>query len=186
MRRGMGPFFAVILLAVFASISSADLADIKTAGELRHLGVPYANFVTGDGEGLDTEILKRYCQYIGVKYRYVITDWDNVISDLSGKKIGLQGGGLEIGGSVPVKGDIIGNGFTTMIPWRMEVFNYSAPYFPSSIWVLARADSKLQPIQPTMDPEKDVTATRALLNGREVLSIRNTWVDVNLYNLTDV
>lgn len=185
MRRGMGPFFAIILSAVFASVSSADLADIKTAGELRHLGVPYANFVTGDEEGLDTEILKRYCQHLGVKYRYVRTDWDTVISDLSGKKIGLQGGRLEIGGSVPVKGDIIGNGFT-MIPWRKEVINYSAPYFPSAIWVVARADSKLQPIQPTMDPEKDVTATRALLNGREVLSIRNTCVDVNLYSLTDV
>jgi ABC-type amino acid transport substrate-binding protein len=185
MRRGTKPLLTAILFVISTSYSLADLEEIKTKGELRHLGVPYANFVTGDEEGLDTQILRLYCQKIGVKYRYIRTDWDNVICDLSGKNIMLQGGRVEIVGNAPVKGDIIGNGLT-MIPWRMEVINYSTPYFPSAIWVVARADSRLQPIQPTRDPKKNVEATMSLLKGREVLSIKNTCVDVNLYNLTDV
>lgn len=183
-------FRMVFVLWLFLSLCStwtcaADLDEIKAKGELRHLGVPYANFVTGDGDGLDTRILKLFCHRIGVEYRYVKTDWENVISDLSGKKIALRDGRVEVLGDAPVKGDIIGNGLT-VIPWREKVIDYSTPYFPSAIWVIAKADSALQPIVPTMDSEKDIAATKALLKGRNVLSIRNTCVDVALYDLPDV
>jgi hypothetical protein len=166
-------------------LSLADLDEIKARGYLKHIGVPYANFVTGDGEGLDTEILKLYAQSIGVKYQYVKTDWDNVIGDLSGKKVKVKDGKPEVIENVPVKGDIIGNGLT-VIPWRQEIIDYSTPYFPNMIWVVARADSPLHPIKPTKDLKKDVENTRSLLKGKDVLGIRNTCVDLSLYNLEDV
>ena len=179
----------VILLILFSCLivvspCMADLDEIKARGELRHLGVPYANFVTGDGDGLDARILKMYSEKIGVKYRYVKTDWDTVIGDLSGKKFVVRGDNVEFTGEVPVKGDIIGNGLT-FIPWREKIINFSHPYFPSAIWVVAKADSPVKPIQPTSDPKKDVEVTRDLLKGREVLGIKNTCVDLDLYNLKD-
>lgn len=181
--------FTVILLFLFsclmiASPCLADLDEIKARGELRHLGVPYANFVTGDGDGLDARILKMFSERIGVKYRYVKTDWDTVIGDLSGKKFVVRGDNVEFTGEVPIKGDIIGNGLT-LIPWREKIINFSNPYFPSAIWVVAKADSPVKPIQPTSDPKKDVEVTRDLLKGREVLGIKNTCVDLDLYNLKD-
>ncbi|MGD9819375.1 MAG: transporter substrate-binding domain-containing protein [Desulfomonilaceae bacterium] len=169
---------------VMIPVCSADLDQIMAKRELSHLGVPYANFVTGDGEGLDAAIIKLYCKKIGVNYVYVKTDWDTVISDLSGKKFKMQGGKVEITGETPVKGDIIGNGLT-VIPWRQQIINYSTPYFPSAIWVIAKADSPLKPIQPTSDPKKDVEAIRDLLKGKEVLGIKNTCVDLDLYNLSE-
>jgi len=183
--RGLltGLFVGIFNVAV-AACCIADLQDIKAQGELRHLGVPYANFVTGDGEGLDTQIIKLYCRKIGVAYRYVKTDWDNVISDLSGKRVALKGDRIDVLEKVPVKGDIIGNGLT-VIPWRQQVIDFSTPYFPSAIWVVARADSPLRPIQSTMDTNRDVEQTRLLLKGKEVLSIRNTCVDLALYDLND-
>ncbi len=182
-------YLAAMLVFLFVCLTTvpcclADLDEIKARGELRHLGVPYANFVTGDGEGLDARILKMYSEKIGVKYRYVKTDWDTVIGDLSGKKFVVSGDNVEFTGEVPVKGDIIGNGLT-VIPWRLKIINFSQPYFPSAIWVVAKADSPVKPIQPTSDPKKDVEVTRDLLKGREVLGIKNTCVDLDLYNLKD-
>ncbi len=182
-------YLAAMLIFLFVCVTGvpcclADLDEIKASGELRHLGVPYANFVTGDGEGLDARILKMYSEKIGVKYRYVKTDWDTLIGDLSGKKFVVRGDNVEFTGEVPVKGDIIGNGLT-LIPWRQKIINFSQPYFPSAIWVVAKADSPVKPIQPTSDPKKDVEVTRDLLKGREVLGIKNTCVDLDLYNLKD-
>ncbi len=177
------PAFLFMWLTIVPSCL-ADLDEIKARGELRHLGVPYANFVTGDGEGLDALILKMYSEKIGVNYRYVKADWDTVIGDLSGKKFAVRGDTVELTGEVPVKGDIIGNGLT-FIPWREKIINFSKPYFPSAIWVIAKADSPVKPIQPTSDPKKDVEVTRDLLKGREVLGIKNTCVDLDLYNLKD-
>ena len=182
-------YLAAMLIFLFVCVMGvpcclADLDEIKASGELRHLGVPYANFVTGDGEGLDARILKMYSEKIGVKYRYVKTDWDTLIGDLSGKKFVVRGDNVEFTGEVPVKGDIIGNGLT-VIPWRQKIINFSQPYFPSAIWVVAKADSPVKPIQPTSDPKKDVEVTRDLLKGREVLGIKNTCVDLDLYNLKD-
>ncbi len=185
MRWRFRLILGAILGLLMVSLSLADLDEIKARGYLRHIGVPYANFVTGDGEGLDTEILKLYAKSIGVKYQYVKSDWDNVIGDLSGKKVKVKDGKPEVIENVPVKGDIIGNGLT-VIPWRQEIIDYSTPYFPNMIWVVARADSPLHPIKPSKDLKKDVENTRSLLKGKDVLGMRNTCVDPNLYNLEDV
>ncbi|GAB6162936.1 hypothetical protein JCM12298_20960 [Desulfothermus naphthae] len=42
--------FSAIFLAA-QSIYAFDLPEIKKRGVIRHLGVPYANFVTGAGDG---------------------------------------------------------------------------------------------------------------------------------------
>jgi len=167
---------------VFAPGTQADLRQIKESGVLRHLGIPYSNFVTGDGDGLDVEILKMYSSEIGVQYEHVQTSWETVISDLSGKRIIPKGDEVEIMGQAPVKGDIIGNGLT-VLPWRKEVIHFSFPYFPSAIWVVARSNSDLKPIKPSGDQAQDVVLTKNLLIGRQVLGIRDTCLDPDLYNL---
>ena len=166
----------------FVPGTQADLRQIKESGVLRHLGIPYSNFVTGDGDGLDVEILKMYSSEIGVQYEHVQTSWEAVISDLSGKRIIPKGDEVEIMGQAPVKGDIIGNGLT-VLPWRKEVIHFSVPYFPSAIWVVARANSDLIPIKPSGDQAQDVVLTKNLLIGRQVLGIRDTCLDPDLYNL---
>ena len=59
---------AVMLCCCMASALAADLAEIRQRGVLRHLGVPYANFVSGFGDGLDVELLKGFAANIGVRY----------------------------------------------------------------------------------------------------------------------
>ena len=82
----------------------ADLSEIKERGVLRHLGVPYAHFVTGSGDGMDVEMVKLFAKHLGVRYEYVKTSWKDVIGDLSGKKVKSRGKDVEILGHVPVKG----------------------------------------------------------------------------------
>lgn len=171
--------------AVVVSSAAADLKAIREIGMIRHLGVPYANFVTGDGDGLDTEIIKLYAEEIGVTYKYIKSSWATVISDVSGKEVLPKGDEVDIIGESEVTGDIIGNGLT-FLPWRAKVIDYSLPYFPTAIWVVARADSDLKPIPPSDDIKSDVEATKALLMGREVLGVRNTCVDPKLYDLKEV
>jgi ABC-type amino acid transport substrate-binding protein len=175
-------FITTAIGCMLASQTQADLTQIKQAGVLRHLGIPYSNFVTGDGDGLDVEILKMYAAAIGVQYRHVPTTWESVISDLSGKTIIPRGDEVEILGKAPVKGDIIGNGLT-VLPWRKKVIHFSSPYFPSAIWVVAGANSDLKPIKPSGDHAQDVIFTKRLLEGRQLLGIRDTCLDPDLYNL---
>ncbi|MFA6223513.1 MAG: transporter substrate-binding domain-containing protein [Desulfomonilaceae bacterium] len=173
---------SVIIGLVFTPLTRADLDHIKISGVLRHLGVPYSNFVTGDGDGLDVDILKLYASEIGVRYEHVLTSWETVIGDLSGKRVIPNGDEVEITGETPVKGDIIGNGLT-VLPWRKKVINFSDSYFPTAIWVVARADYDLNPIRPTGDPAKDVLLTKNLLKGKQILGIRETCLDPGLYNI---
>ena len=46
--------------------SPRDLSQIKAAGVLRHLGVPYANFVTGSGDDLDVELMQLFAKRTGL------------------------------------------------------------------------------------------------------------------------
>jgi len=178
-------FGMAFLFLLQAPLATADLKEIREAGVIRHLGVPYANFVTGDGDGLDVEIIQRYAQTLGVKYEYVSTSWARVIADLSGVNVLPRGDSVEIAGPAPVRGDIIGNGLT-VLKWRSQVIDFSSPYFPTAIWVIARDDSGLKPLQPTGDTAKDIEVTRLILAGKEVLGIPSTCVDPQLYGLKDV
>ena len=48
------------LIGHTAITKAAALNEIKARGELRHLGIRYANFVTGDGDGFDVELMQGF------------------------------------------------------------------------------------------------------------------------------
>ncbi|MBU0986729.1 MAG: transporter substrate-binding domain-containing protein [Proteobacteria bacterium] len=174
----------MLALIFWGSAFGADLSEIKKRGVLRHLGVPYANFVTGSGDGLDVELIKRFAEHLGVKYEYVKTDWENVIGDLAGKKVQPEGNDVTILGEMPVRGDLIANGLTKM-PWRQKVVDYSTATFPTQVWLVARSDSDMNPIKPFGDIDKDIVQVKALLNKRCVLGIAKTCLDPSLYGLKE-
>jgi ABC-type amino acid transport substrate-binding protein len=182
-----GLIWTIMILLPLAAVGSAwatDLKDIKERGVLRHLGIPYANFVTGSGDGLDVELTKLFAQYLGVKYQYVEASWDSVIGDLTGKRVKAQGDDIKILGEVPIKGDIIANGFT-ILTWRQKIVDFSTPTFPSQIWLVAKADSPLKPIIPHEAVEEDIAAVRAMLKGRSLLGKASTCLDPKLYDMKD-
>jgi ABC-type amino acid transport substrate-binding protein len=176
-------FLAVVLslICLGTAASGADLPEIKERGVLRHLGVPYANFVTGSGDGLDADLIRLFAQHLEVQYHWVKTSWAELIGDLTGKRVNPKGNGVEILGAVPVKGDLAASGIT-VLPWREKVVDF-VPDFPTQIWLMARADSPLQPIQPSGSLKKDIAQVKALLRGRQVLGMSNTCLDTGLYNL---
>jgi ABC-type amino acid transport substrate-binding protein len=167
--------FCTLPLAALSAFAG-DLPDVKKAGVLRHIGVPYANFVSGSGDGMDVEIIKLFAKQLGVKYEYVKSDWGTVVEDLVGKKVKAKGDEVEFGESVPVKGDLIANGFT-ILPWRQKAVDFSVPTFPSQIWLVARADSKMKPIKSAKNLDKDIVTTRALIKGKKVLALPKTCLD---------
>ena len=176
---------AVLFLVVFAvSALAGDLQEIKQRGVLRHLGIPYANFVSGSGDGMDVELMQRFAASIGVKYEYVMTDWGTVVEDLIGKKVEVKGTEVLFRDEVPVKRDLIANGFT-ILPWREKVVTFSNNTFPSQVWLLARADSKIAPIKPSKDIQQDITNTKALMKGVSVLTLEKTCLDPALYKLAE-
>jgi len=191
-RKKRALFFATTLLCITAMLvipprgfaSGSDLPDIKKRGVLRHLGVPYANFVTGSGDGMDVELVKRFAENLGVRYEYVKTSWENMIGDLTGKKVEPKGIDVTILGDVPVKGDLIANGLTK-IPWRQKVVAFSIPTFPTQVWLVARADSPIKPIKPTGDIDKDIIQVKELLKDRCVLGKAKTCLDPSLYRLKE-
>ncbi|MBN2644163.1 MAG: transporter substrate-binding domain-containing protein [Desulfuromonadaceae bacterium] len=171
---------ACAILLALASISSArTLDEIRQEGVLRHLGVPYANFVTGQGDGLSVELIQRFASYLGVRYEFVPTSWSNVISELTGHQVKPDGKKALIGAEVPVRGDLIANGLT-ILPWRQQVLDYSDPTFPTQVWLIAAAASPLKPITPSSD-QTDITATRLLLPGVSLMGKKNTCLDPALY-----
>jgi ABC-type amino acid transport substrate-binding protein len=173
----------IILLSIpVSAVAGADLDEIKKTGVIRHLGVVYANFVTGSGDGLDVELMKLFAQHLGVGYEFVETTWTDAIGDLTGKKVVPKGEHIEITGDTPVKGDVVATGFT-ILPWRQKVVDYSTPSFPTQIWLVTRSDSELNPIKPSHSVEKDIKAVKALLSGYSVLGIKDTCLDPCLYGV---
>jgi len=161
-----------------------DLDEIKHNGVLRHLGIPYANFVTGSGDGMDVELVKLFAKHIGVRYEFVKTDWDDVIGDLTGTKVKSMGKGIEFLATVPIKGDLIANGMT-VLSWRQRVVDFSEATFPNQVWLIARSDSPLKPIKPSGDLEKEIVAVKALIKEKSLLCKTNTCLDPALYNLEE-
>ncbi len=161
-----------------------DLDEVKASGVLRHIGVPYANFVTGSGDGMDVELMRLFADYLGVKYVYVPSTWKDVIGDLSGKRVKAVGADIEILGDTPIKGDVIANGFT-QIAWREKIVDFSTPVFPSQIWLMARADSPVRPIVSTGDVGKDIEVVKALIKEKSVLGVANTCLEPSLYQLKE-
>jgi ABC-type amino acid transport substrate-binding protein len=175
-----------LLITVFSTVGAfgRDLDEIKRQGVIRHLGVPYANFVTGSGDGMDVEIAQLFAKHIGVRYEYVKTSWESVVPDLVGKTVKPKGDDVEILTDSPVKGDMVANGFT-VLPWREKILNFSTPTFPTQIILVAQAASTLKPIKPSGDVAKDIEQVKKLTKNRTVLGVENTCLDPALYNLSE-
>ena len=180
---------AVVLLSitclnVSTKVNADDLQDVLAHGELRHLGIPYANFVTGAGDGFDVELAQGFARYLKVKYRYVQTDFYSVMRDLLGREVAHVGNHVTLSGDFPVKGDMIGAGFT-ILPWREQVLLYSEPTFPSQVLLIAPAGASVKPIHGSEDLSRDIAETKALISGRSLLVMERTCLDPGNYGLTD-
>ncbi len=161
---------------------AADLTEIKSRGELRHLGIRYANFVTGAGDGFDVELVQGFARHLGVRYTLVYSDFYTVIRDLLGKDVVRKGDAVGLEGSFPVKGDIIATGFT-VLPWREAVLLYSKPTFPSQVLLVAPAGAPQLPIKGSPDLKKDVAETKALIGRQSLLVMERTCLDPANYGL---
>jgi len=170
------------LLTGTARGEGGDLAAIKARGVLRHLGVPYANFVTGGGDGFDVELMKLFAARLGVSYEFVQTDWPVLLPDLTGRLVSAAAPDLESAPRVAVRGDVIATGLT-VLPWRGQAVAFSTPVFPTQVWVVARADAPIQPIKPSGSLDQDIAAVRALVDGRTLLGVSATCLDPTLYGL---
>lgn len=175
---------ATALVSLGTAAAAADLDEVKSNGVLRHIGLPYANFNTGAGDGMEAELTKLFARSLGVKYEFVQSDWGPLVQDLIGKKVKVANGKAELLEDAPVRGDIIANGFT-IIPWRQQIVNFSTPTFPNQIWLVTRSDSPIKPIKPTKNIEKDIALTKALMKDRTVLTLEKTCLDPALYKLAD-
>jgi ABC-type amino acid transport substrate-binding protein len=102
----IGLLQAVSILWTANTVRSQDLEQIKASGVLRHLGVTYANFVTGAGDGFDVEIVKLFAASLGLNYEYVKTDWTTLVPDLTGEQIKVEDGNVKRIGKAAIRGDI--------------------------------------------------------------------------------
>jgi ABC-type amino acid transport substrate-binding protein len=171
--------------ALATQAMAADIEDIKARGELRHIGIRYANFVTGAGDGFDVELMQGFARRLGVKYTLVYSDFYNVIRDLLGKDVQRRGGDVALTGDFPVKGDVIAAGFT-VLPWREKILSYSEATFPSQVLLVAPAASPVQPIQETASLWDDIAATKKLIGSQSLLVMERTCLDPANYGLTGV
>jgi ABC-type amino acid transport substrate-binding protein len=184
-----------ILLLVCSSIvfsqhsQAMDLEDIKTQGVLRHIGVPYANFVSyikkddfQSLSGLDVELVKGFAESLGVEYQFVPAKWSNAIGKLTGQHAQFKNNKIILGDEATIQGDIIANG-VTILDWRTKLMDFSNDYFPSAVWLIARADSDLQPITPSSSINRDIAQVKQLIKGKNVLAMEHSCLDPNLYDL---
>ena len=182
--------FTVLISAFIASaanVSADDVETIKNNGVLRHLGIPYANFVreTPRGlDGLDVELMQLFARHLGVKYQFVRTCWSDAFADLTGKNSLMKNGQMKVSANAgtEIKGDIIANGLT-ILPHRKKIVDFSTPTFPTGVWLAARADSSLKPIAPSGNMSQDIVNTKALLGGKSILAMKGTCLDPALYDL---
>jgi ABC-type amino acid transport substrate-binding protein len=170
------------LCITVTSLFAQDLADVRKEGVLRHLAIPYANFYTGRGDGLDVELIRGFAREIGVRYELVETSWQHVFGDLTGQNACRDGDKARFLDTVPIRGDIIANGMT-ILPWRKEIVRFSTPAFPSGVWLVARADSNLTPIRPSGNLAEDIARVKAQLAGHSVMVLPSTCLDPGLYGM---
>ena len=175
---------AIGVLATTAALA-ADLDEIKARGELRHIGIRYANFVTGSGDGFDVEMLQGFARSLNVKYTLVYSDFYNVIRDLLGKDAVRKDGMVSLVGEYPIKGDVIATGFT-VLPWREQILSYSDATFPSQVLLVAPSNSAVRPIEESGDLAAEIKATTDLIGNRSLLVMERTCLDPANYGLAGI
>ncbi|GAD80366.1 transporter substrate-binding domain-containing protein [Vibrio ezurae] len=180
---------SIALLFIVKPTYAYDLDEVKEAGVIRHIGIPYANFVNyinTDGpytaQGLDIELIQGFAAYLGVEYQFVPSTWNSAFGALTGTEAIYKDNVIQHGKAVPITGDVIANG-ATILPWREQLLDFSDDYFPSAVWLISRVDSTLQPITPSGSLDKDINTVKELLRGHDVLAMEQTCLDPNLYDL---
>lgn len=187
MRKIIRTLLILVAVSSVPTINSAgagDLDEVLQSGTLRHLGIPYANFITPNHLGLDVELMQQFAKHLGVEYRFVESTWQRIIPDLTGNKIKVTDDDVEVTGENPVKGDVISTGFT-VLPWRKKIVDFSATTFPSGIWLIARSDSLLTPITPTGNISKDIDMVKKALPGVSVLGLQESCLAPSLYGIEE-
>jgi len=77
-KKSAAEFLICIFLSLLlvSDILASDSDDVLKSGTLRHLAIPYANFVTKDKSGLDIEFMQKFAAHLGVRYEIVpIGQW---------------------------------------------------------------------------------------------------------------
>ena len=177
-------FMLPLILFSFITVTAhaGDLAAVLKAGKLRHLGIPYANFITQEQSGLDVELMQAFSRHLGVEYELVESNWQNIIPDLTGKIVKPRGDDIVIEGDAPVKGDVIATGFT-ILAWRKKIVDFSEATFPSGVWLIARSDAPITPISPTGDTGRDIMDVKERMKGISILTLKDSCLDADLYGL---
>ncbi|CAK0747961.1 Amino acid ABC transporter substrate-binding protein, PAAT family [Gammaproteobacteria bacterium] len=175
-------FLACLACLSLTAVNADDLKDIQARGEIRHIGIRYANFVTGAGDGLDVELVQGFARQLGVRYTLVYSDFYNVIRDLLGQEVMRQGNDVTLTGKHPIRGDMIATGFTKL-RWREKILIYSDPTFPSQVLLVARSESEQKPIQGSDNLLQDIAETKSLIGHRSLLVMERTCVDPANYGL---
>lgn len=165
-----------------ADEGGGDLEQVRHRGVLRHLGVPYAAFITGAGDGFDVELVREFARRLGVGYEFVPTDWANALPDLTGRRVSRGLPDPALAAPARVRGDLVASGLT-VLPWRARSAAFSAAVFPTQVWVIAAADSVVQPIRPSGELPRDIAAVKSLLVGRRIIGVPGTCLDPTLYQL---
>ena len=174
---------ALLMNPVTGSLAGAvSLKEVQDRGALRHLGVPYANFITGSDDGFEVELMKAFADFLQVRYQFVQTTWQQALEDVSGKRVRMNGTEVDILGDVPVKGDILASG-VTVFAWRKQIVDFGTPTFPTQVWVMTKAESGLRPIVPGQSVQEDIQRTIEQLHGKSVLGVSSTCLDPAIYGL---
>jgi ABC-type amino acid transport substrate-binding protein len=189
----MGKWRLVAVLAGIAAVAApvgaspaeregGDLDAVRRRGVLRHLGVPYARFISGRDDGFDVELLRTFASRIGVRYEFVETEWTAALGDLTGRRVSAKEADPARARPVPIRGDVLATGLT-VLPWRRRSVDFSQPIFPTQVWIVALPESPVKPITPQGDVRKDIAEVRRKLAGHRVLGVPNTCLDPGLYDL---
>lgn len=137
----LAALFLVALVPVFAGGSKDSSKTISFAGSG---GYPPFNFILEDGsaDGFDVDVAKEIASRMGKKLEYVTTSWDGIIEGL---RAGRYDGVL---------------GSMAITPARLEVVDFSEPYYFSGPQLIVRKDSGLKSIK-----DFDDSRTVALVTG---------------------
>ena len=157
-----------------------DLDAVRARGVLRHLGVPYARFVSGGGEGFDVELMQAFASHLGVRYAFVETTWTGALGDLTGRRVSAKVSDPAHAAPTPIRGDVLATGLT-VLPWRKRSVLFSKPTFPTQVWVVAPRDSPVKPIVPSGKVDRDIAEVKRRMAGKRVLGVPNTCLDPALY-----
>jgi len=126
----------LLLPAAPPGARATSLADVKARGRFVVICYPDANnpflarTAPGRFEGVDVSILRSFAVSLGVPLEvHEITRFEDLMPAL------LRG-----------EGDVIAGGFS-ITPARQQLVDFSIPYFPVAIMVIARKDSGIRNVQ---------------------------------------